>query len=74
MTDLEQLSTQMVSGCGFIAAFWTRLIEYRKADIPISQRQVFDELNDFYESRYGQPRFPSYDAFKKFKRRNSANC
>lgn len=60
---------RMASTKGFIALFWETLIEYRKAGNGISQRKVFEQLNEEWEEEIGEPRFPSFDAFRKVRDR-----
>ena len=56
---------RMASNSGFCELFWETLREYRKAGSTISQREIFEQLNDYWESEIGEPRFISYDAFRK---------
>jgi len=58
--DIKQLATER----GFTEAFWSLLAERRRAGLNITQREVFDELNDYYEEIIGEPRFSSFDAFR----------
>ena len=55
----------LVTDRGFIEAFWTLLRSYRAAGSAISQRAVFEELNEVYLEEFGEPRFRTFDAFRK---------
>ncbi len=56
---------RLVTDEGFIAAFWERLKERRREDPSVSQESVFEELNEEYNSVFGEDRFKSFDAFRK---------
>lgn len=56
---------RLVTDEGFIAAFWERLKERRSKDPSVSQESVFEELNEEYNSVFGEDRFKSFDAFRK---------
>lgn len=58
--DIRQLATEK----GFTEIFWSLLADYRRDGLNVTQRGVFDELNDYYEQEVGEPRFPSFDAFR----------
>lgn len=57
---------EMVSPAGFLRVFYRYLRVQRETCPTLSQRAAFEALNDAYEAEYEVPRFPSYDAFKKF--------
>lgn len=61
---MEEIEKQLVTDSGFIEEFWRRLAAYRQTDPKVTQLAVFDELNDLYETIYGEPKFSSYDAFR----------
>lgn len=61
---MEELLKQLCTDSGFIAAFWERLRDYRAQGRSVSQREVFEELNGLYEEEIGEPRFPSFTAFR----------
>lgn len=56
---------RLVTDTGFITEFWRRLREMRETDPSVTQETVFDILNEEYQDIFGEPRFPSFDAFRK---------
>ena len=56
---------RLVTDEGFIAAFWELLKERRAEDPSVSQESVYEELNEEYNSVFGEDRFKSFDAFRK---------
>lgn len=64
--ELLELATDK----GFINAFWRTLRLYRSKGSTISQREVFEQLNEQWEYVMGDPRFPSFDAFRKCRDRH----
>lgn len=71
MKELDDITFMTVTRDGFVEAFWSLLKNYYSAGEKVSHRQVFDELNDRFESVFGEPRWPSFDAFLKYRDRNS---
>lgn len=55
----------LVTFDGFEKEFWSNYRNYNSAGFKMSQEQVFDELNSLYSDYFGEPRFPSFDAFRK---------
>ena len=60
---------QLVTGRGFVRVFWDELRERRAEDSTVTQRAVFDDLNDLFEETFGEPKFPSWEAFRKYRDR-----
>lgn len=56
---------RIVTDSGFIAEFWDRLRLYRQAIPTTTHRAVFEELNALFEAEYGEPKYKSFDAFRK---------
>lgn len=55
----------LITETSFIETFWRELRSRRTVGSRITHKQLFEELNDFYEEETGEPRFPSFDAFRK---------
>lgn len=66
---MEDRIKRLVSGGGFIEAFWERLRADRAAGGKTSQREIFEQLNDEYYDFFGVDRFPSFGAFRMFRDR-----
>ena len=64
MTDILK---KLASRKGFVDEFWTRLKQYRAGGMNVTHIEVFNELNDLWETEIGEPRFPSYNAFRKYR-------
>lgn len=71
MIELDELTFMTVTRDGFVSAFWALLKVYYSRGEKVSHRQVFDELNDRFEAVFGEPRWPSFDAFLKYRDRNA---
>lgn len=56
---------QLITKAAFIETFWRTLRECRSTNPRVTQREVFDMLNDRYEELSGEPRFSSFDSFRK---------
>lgn len=56
---------RMVTRRGFIDLFWLTLTERRRQDPAITHEQVYHELNELYLQEFGEPRYRSFDAFRK---------
>ena len=62
---MEELNiVHLASEAGFIEAFWEHLWKARVANPLATQREVFEYLNNYYEEKVGEPRYPSFDAFR----------
>lgn len=64
MTDILK---KLASRRGFVDEFWARLKQYRAGGMNVTHIEVFNELNDLWEAEIGEPRFPSYNAFRKYR-------
>jgi len=60
---------RMIDCRGFMAVFNEELEKRRKADPKISEKQVFDDLNDEYYQIFNKFRYSDYYTFKVIKRR-----
>lgn len=56
---------QMVTRRGFVDLFWRTLTERRHQDATVTYEQVYRELNELYLQEFGEPRYRSYEAFRK---------
>jgi hypothetical protein len=52
---------------GFIEVFWEELQAQRKENPKISEKSVFDSLNDKFYVVFNEFRYSSYDSFKHIK-------
>lgn len=55
----------LITETSFIETFWAELRARRAVGSRITHKQLFEIMNDFYEEQTGEPRFPSFDAFRK---------
>jgi len=69
--ETDAIILKMVRKSGFVEAFWEVLSELRQFNPDISQRTVYEQLNEMYEAEFGEPRFASFDAFRKYRDRHS---
>ena len=67
MKTISDLVYCMVTRDGFVSAFWRELAAARRLDPSVTQRQVFDRLNEMFEAEFGRPRFVSFDAFRVYR-------
>ncbi|MBQ7911902.1 MAG: hypothetical protein IJ363_14095 [Clostridia bacterium] len=58
---------RLVTRGGFINVFWEELRRRRSADRNVTQRDVYEELDAHREEVYGEPLFPSFDAFRVYR-------
>jgi len=68
--ETDNIILKMVRKSGFVEVFWAMLAELRDFNPNITQRMVFEQLNEMYEAEFGEPRFASYDAFRKYRDRH----
>lgn len=61
---MEELEKKLVTDRGFIDEFWSRVSDAQLSGHYVTHIAVFEELNGIYESAFGEPKFPSYDAFR----------
>ena len=62
--------TKMASRSGFLEVFWERLQGLRRIGKLDTPQQIYDRMEQEHEAKYGVERFPSYEAFKKYKNRH----
>lgn len=62
--------TKMASRNGFLDVFWVRLQDLRRIGRADTPKQIYDKMEQEHEAKYGIERFPSYEAFKKYKNRH----
>lgn len=62
--------TKMATRSGFVDVFWSRLQDLRRIGRLDTPRQIYDVMENEHEAKYGIARFPSYEAFKKYKNRH----
>jgi len=60
---------RMIDWKGFMAVFNEELERRRKIDPKISEKEVFDELNEEYYNYFNKFRYSDYYTFKKIKKR-----
>ncbi len=56
---------RMFTRQGFIEVFWEELQSQRKENPKISEKAVFDELNQKFYSIFNEFRYSSYDSFRQ---------
>ena len=56
---------RMFTRQGFIDVFWEELQEQRKENPKVSQRAVFDYLNQKFCDIFGEFRYSCYDTFRQ---------
>lgn len=59
--------SRLVTRGAFIRQFWEVLRKRREADPAVSQRAVYEDMDEHRESVYGEPLFPSFDAFRMYR-------
>lgn len=67
MEDIKR----MVTGRGFSEVFWERVQADRRAGGKLTFRACYAQMELEYEAEYGEPRYPSYEAFRKARERIS---
>lgn len=63
--DMKALVTRR----SFIEYFYKELSARRKAGERVREEDVFEDLNNNREEYFGDPCFPSFDAFRAYRRR-----
>lgn len=56
---------KMLTRQGFVDLFWEKFREKLKEDPDTRREDVFNELNDKYQSAIGCSRYSNYDSFRK---------
>jgi hypothetical protein len=67
MEDIKR----MVTGRGFSEVFWERIQSDRRKGGKLTFRACYAQMELEYEAEYGEPRYPSYEAFRKARERLS---
>lgn len=67
MEDIKR----MVTGRGFSEVFWERIRADRRKGGKLTFRACYAQMELEYEAEYGEPRYPSYEAFRKARERLS---
>lgn len=65
MKEIDETVYNLITKRGFIEEFWARFRTANVSGRPRTQESIFEELNDIYEDEFGEPRFPSFDSFRK---------
>jgi hypothetical protein len=63
--EVDSQIIRMFTREGFIEVFWEELIEQRKANCKISEKSVFDLLNEKFYQVFREFRYSSYDSFRR---------
>lgn len=66
---IEEDIYRLVTRKGFEEAFWKTLRQWRAEEPKVTQRRVFEYLNDLYEETFGEPKFVSFDSFRMYRDR-----
>jgi len=69
--EIDSYIWRMATRAGFIELFWERLFDIRKYVPELRQEDLFEDMNEMYLATFGEPRFPSYDAFRKYRDRKA---
>lgn len=67
MDDLKRMVTRR----GFSDVFWERIRTDRRNGGKLTFRDCYSQMELEYEAEYGEPRYPSYEAFRKARERLS---
>jgi len=59
--------SRLVTRGAFVSVFWEELRERRKTTPTVSQREVYETIDTRREEVYGEPLFPSFDAFRMYR-------
>lgn len=62
--------TKMATRSGFVEVFWDRLRGLRRIGRMDTPKQIYEGMELEHEEKYGVFRFPTYDAFRKYKDRH----
>ena len=63
--EVDSQVIRMFTGQGFIDVFREELIEVRKLDPKISEKTVFDRLNQRFFDVFNEFRYSGYDSFRQ---------
>ena len=64
-TEVDSQVIRMFTRKGFIEVFWEELQAQRKENPKISEKDVFDKLNEKFYSVFNEFRYSSYDSFRQ---------
>lgn len=59
--------SRLVTRGAFVAVFWEELRRRRSGNPGITQREVYEDIDAHREEVYGEPLFPSFDAFRMYR-------
>lgn len=68
--EIDDLTYSLLTRRGFEKVFWETLSRLRRVEPDTPRRAVFEMLNNHYQKVLGEPKYPSYDAFRKSLNRN----
>ncbi len=63
--EVDSQVIRMFTRRGFIDVFWEELIDQRKINPKISEKDVFDKLNEKFFEVFGEFRYSNYMSFKQ---------
>lgn len=66
---MEEIQRLLGTRSGFLKAFWEESKRRLREDGITIQEDVYDYLEDICRETFGESRFPSYDAFRKYRDR-----
>lgn len=67
MREIPERVYRIITRRGFVEEFWNELRLRRAEDPKTTRREVFESLEELYESEFGEEQFPSYDSFRHSK-------
>lgn len=63
--EVDSQIIRMFTRQGFIEVFWEELQAQRKENQKISEKAVFDKLNEKFYNVFNEFRYSSYDSFRQ---------
>lgn len=63
--EVDSSIIRMFTRKGFIEVFWEELKSRRKGDPKISEKTVFDDLNERFFNVFGEFRYSNYNSFRQ---------
>jgi hypothetical protein len=63
--EVDSQIIRMFTRQGFIEVFWEELQTQRKENPKVSEKAVFDSLNDKFYMVFNEFRYSSYDSFRQ---------
>lgn len=67
--EIDPIIRSLATRKEFVGSFWRELYRRRIEGEKVSQEDVFDDLSARYEETFGEPLFPSFEAFRKYRDR-----